>query len=1315
MQLTPTPTKIICFFLSLFSYQFAFTQADHTTTKELLIIWSNQRSNQTKSNLTKILPVEKIEKLTTTGIELWTLSSHQHIDELIARHKHHPGIESIEPNLTYFIDNIEPNDAKFDQLWSLHNTGQQAGSADADINALGGWKIQNESRSIGVAIIDTGVDWGHEDLTDNIWQNLGEDFDQDGHVLEWDGEKMIFDPGDENGIDDDGNGYVDDFVGWDFKNNDNNPYDDQGHGTHVAGIIGANGNNKIGVVGVTWQVQMAAIKFIGKNRGGKTSDAIRAIDYVKKMGFPISNLSWGGSHYSRALLAALKNTNEKEQLFVIAAGNNGLDNDKIATYPASYQLDNIISVAATNRNDQLSSLSNYGATSVDIVAPGIDIFSTFPNNKYGTYSGTSMAAPHVTGACALLWEYAPDKSATIIKQDLLKTADPLPAINDKILTGGRLNLERLLEGPTCQLNDSLTLVAFYQAMDGQNWVNSWDLTQPVATWYGVTTNYGGCVTALNLPDNNLVGVLPDNIGDFSNLSHLNLAANQINGAFPAALNRLANNLLYLNLAHNQLRGALRLSIFRHLKTLNLSNNQFSGRLPPEIYQFNRIEVLDLSSNKFSGMLSFSFDYLKQLHTLDLSYNQLIGKLPHSLTKAIKLQKIRLNNNQFEGCFPVNYTDLCKIDCDFSNNLQLLAANNFSTFCTDLTNACMDCVTRDSLALVALYQATDGANWNVTWDLSQPMATWYGINTNENGCVDRIEMKYFQNLSGNIPPEIGNLYHLVDLELQGQNIVGGIPNTIGQLVSLKRLVIQATSINQPLPTEIGNLINLQTLHLFSNQLSGELPASINRLSNLYQFNVGQNKLTGELPKIIRLLKAPKLLTLGLSSNQFSGEIPSTIKELPSLKSLVLRNNHFTGTLPVELGALPNLHTLDLSRNQFSGTLPAEIGKLSNLTMLDLSHNQLAGCFPDDYSIFCAINSDFTKNINLPNAGDFDVFCATETQICETAIWPGDFNNDGVANNVDMLYWGLACEGTRGPRRPNASIDWEAQNCPEWSSSVGEVNNKYQDGNGDGIINVQDLQVLADNYGLTHRFSTIQSPANDLAFELVPLGYDTTSKGLKYELYLKEKELSDNTHGVACTINFGNLPILSTDFKVANSFLSPDQQLIKFNKTTNTLDLALTRTDKKGQKNDAPLGILIIIIDNLIFEDPILLGVEQGHKLSTNGTLSTIEANNAYTIFSEISSPAEAPEILRPKDYSLDVFPNPIQHQAKIIFNLPQSGNVDIQLHAISGNKITTIMDSTYKPAEQHEFDFSATNHPEGLYFISLKTANTLVTKKILLVH
>jgi subtilisin family serine protease/WD40 repeat protein len=370
-------------------------------------------------------------------ITRWKLDPGKDVMEVAAELAQLPGVAYAEPN--YLVSTAAtqriPNDTKFTSLWGMHNTGQSGGTADADVDAPEAWGRHTGTGNVVVAVIDTGVNHSHTDLRNNIWTNDSECPDGYGSCVA-------------NNVDEDNNGYFDDFYGYDFVNNDSDPKDDNGHGTHVSGTIGATGNNGTGVVGVDWDVQIMGLKFLGSNGGGTTADAIEAVQYATDMrargvNVVLTSNSWGGGAFSQALYDAIAESGDAGMLFVAAAGNNG---GSSAIYPALYDLDNIVSVTATDRHDQLASFSNRG-TGVDIGAPGVDVYSTYRNN-YSTLSGTSMATPHVSGTAALLADYLITQSVTPtyanLRDCLYGAVDRIAATLNTVSTGGRLNAHNSL-------------------------------------------------------------------------------------------------------------------------------------------------------------------------------------------------------------------------------------------------------------------------------------------------------------------------------------------------------------------------------------------------------------------------------------------------------------------------------------------------------------------------------------------------------------------------------------------------------------------------------------------------------------------------------------------------------------------------------------------------------------------------------------------------------------------------------------------------------------------------------------------------------
>ena len=365
----------------------------------------------------------------------------QPVEQAIRDLERRPDVEYAEPDFILEASATTANDPDFGKLYGLNNTGQTAGTADADIDAPEAWDTTSGSASTVVAVIDEGVDINHPDLKNNIWTNPDEVAG--------------------NGVDDDRNGLVDDVNGWDFVNNDAGVYDrdpvtgkGDEHGTHVAGTIAAQGNNSLGVVGVNWQAKVMPLKVLGANGTGSTSNAIKALDYAVNKGVMVSNNSYGyNGAPSLSFTAALTRADVAGHLFVAAAGNGGADrvgddNDASAHYPSSYNMPNVVSVAATDSKDALASFSNYGAVSVDLAAPGVSIRSTLPGNTYGSYSGTSMATPHVAGVAALIKSNTPNLDDAGIKANLLQSVDKKAGLSGKTASGGRLNAANALPDTT---------------------------------------------------------------------------------------------------------------------------------------------------------------------------------------------------------------------------------------------------------------------------------------------------------------------------------------------------------------------------------------------------------------------------------------------------------------------------------------------------------------------------------------------------------------------------------------------------------------------------------------------------------------------------------------------------------------------------------------------------------------------------------------------------------------------------------------------------------------------------------------------------
>jgi len=616
----------------------------------------------------------------------------------------------------------------------------------------------------------------------------------------------------------------------------------------------------------------------------------------------------------------------------------------------------------------------------------------------------------------------------------------------------------------CRQSDSLALVALYQSTNGINWGTNWPLTQPISTWHGITLNAEGCVTHINLNQNNLVGTIPPEIGNLSALIRLNMYSNKLSGSIPVEIGNLSE-----------------------LHQIWLFSNQLSGELPSEI-----------------GNLS-------NLTHLGIGGNQLTGTIPSSYGNLSNLSFLTVKNNNLSGCFDDNLLNICAAGNDSGINTGNSFDTAWSAFCTTGDGGCTPpppppstCRYLDSLVLVKIHQSTNGANWTTQWNFATPIHTWYGIALNANGCVTEINLSN-NNLTGTIPPEIGQLAALTRLNMHSNNLSGNIPSTIGNLSELLQIWLFKNQLSGMLPPEIGNLSNLTHFGAGVNQLTGTIPGSYGNLSNLGFFTIPQNQLSGcfdanlvnicdaasnaninsgnnfdalwsdfcangagscsppppptncstdslilvdlynatngpnwiitwnlnqpmnewhgvtlnadgcveqiNLPNnnLVGTLPATiggfsALVRLNLHTNQLSGNIPASIGNVTTLEQIWLFSNQMSGTLPPEIGNLSNLTHLGLGLNQFTGSIPASYGNLSNLGFLALKGNNLSGCYDINLANICDAGTDSRVSSGNNFSASWSNFCTSAAGCCNCRLeMNGDeFENDSFDKRAIILY-------------------------------------------------------------------------------------------------------------------------------------------------------------------------------------------------------------------------------------------------------------------------------------------------------------------------
>ncbi|MCP4220505.1 MAG: S8 family serine peptidase [bacterium] len=760
-----------------------------------------------------------------------------------------------------------PNDPSYASLWGLHS------GSDIDIDAPEAWDISTGGSDVVVGVIDTGVDYTHPDLAANMWQNSGEI------------------AGD--GIDNDGNGFIDDIHGINAITNSGDPMDDHYHGTHCAGTIGAVGNNGIGVVGVCWNVKIMALKFLSASGSGYNSNAVTCIEYAVAQGVDVMSNSWGGGGYSHSLADAITAAENAGILFVAAAGNSAVNNDSSPHYPSSYSQDIVLAVAATDRYENMASFSCYGPTSVDVAAPGVGIYSTAPGSSYRSLSGTSMATPHVAGLAALLKANEPGLTGLEIKNRIMATVEKTDALEGNILTGGRVNAYYALTNApfpevtlTNPLNETIisgtvtmsatpaaaervARIEFYMintlkaSVESAPWEFDFDTTAELdGTW----TLKAVLVETSGRTTEHQIRVLINNSGTPAALITAPDSGSVISG----------NTHITAQAAHNG--GVARVEFF--IGEVSIGQD---ATAPYE---------LDWNST-----------------TIANGYHSLIVRAYGSDT-GVGQDNISIS----------------------TSNTQLPAA--------------------ERAALIAFYNSTNGDFWtdNSNWKKEDGSFNdagtehlWYGLTIVDNHVT---VIKMWQNyVIGSLPSALADLTHLERLDFYKNYISGPLPVELASITTLKRLEFYQNYLNGSIPVELCSLPNLEILELCKNQMSGTLPPQLGNLTTLRKLSLGDNNFTGPIPAELGNLTNVTLLYLG--GCQLTGTIPPELGNMISMSSFNLSRNQLTGTIPPELGTMTNVYLFCVPVNQLTGTLPPELANITNMQYMFIRNNQLTGTIPAEF--------------------------------------------------------------------------------------------------------------------------------------------------------------------------------------------------------------------------------------------------------------------------------------------------------------------------------------------------------------------------------
>ena len=771
-------------------------------------------------------------------------------------------------------------------------------------------KSESGSPKVVIAVVDVGGEWRHEDLRANAWTNQDEIPD--------------------NGIDDDNNGFIDDVHGVNFssgEDSDNDPTARPGffgspwHGTAVAGAVGAVNDNNIGIAGSSWNALLMHINAAHASGLG-ISYGYEGILYAAMNGASIINTSWGSiepeNTHVQFLAQSLDLATDMGSLIIASVGNADINKDLFRIYPARHP--RVLSVGATGKSTvRRASFSNYGKL-VDVFAPGDSVLTTGLDNKYMQASGTSFAAPLVSGIAALVKTKFPDITPDELREKVRLSAENIDSENPDFhgqLGRGFVNgLVAIQEAnvPAIRLKEWS-----WEDDDENNAIDSGDIVRVKALFVNHLADASQLTIGLvsresypfiELPKERVeIGFLAG--GDSKEVTfefrvtadaplnqHVRFYAHvrteqmediadmisfRVNRSLEVVYQSL--NTLYTGTGGDQwhdnsnwnftsipteeeLSQWYGISMSEGwLRGLDLAYNNLTETIPPELRGLSELQVLDLSGNHLSGRVPGMIGHLPELRMLHLGDNSLSGSIPSSLGNLQKLKWLELFENSLSGVIPSSLGNL---------------------------------------------------------------ATLKVLNLEEN------------SLSGSIPPELGDLPRLEWLGLELNSLSGVIPPEFGNLSRLSVLDLSDNSLSGSIPSSLGNLSGLSVLDLSDNSLSGSIPSSLGNLSGLSVLGLGQNTLSGSIPPEFGNLSG--LTILKLEQNTLSGPIPPEIGNLPELKSLVLRENSLSGAIPSMLGDLSKLDFLDLAHNDLSGPIPPELGNLSNLGKLDLSGNSLTGSLP-----------------------------------------------------------------------------------------------------------------------------------------------------------------------------------------------------------------------------------------------------------------------------------------------------------------------------------------------------------------------------------